>query len=550
MNPITKQQSAYRVLRAAMVAGFLLMFGVAQPEIAKAATITVHSAIDVPFLGGQCNLRQAIESHNAKKSPTGSGCTTGKGDDVIVLDIIGNTIDLGSPLQAINGTLTIKPINNNVCYNLRQASYLTVDPGASLTLQGISVQVNGAEFRSIIDNNGGTLTISPNGTSGPCLFSNQNGRDRKTVVGGVLNNRNNGTTTIQDASFNESSAGDRGGAIYIDSGTVTIQRGTYNNNNAPHGGAIFVNSNATLNITSSNFSITNNNANAGQGGGIYSNGGNVNIQRNNTQTLGNVVIGSNSAGTGGGIYAIGGKLSVSGIQFLGNSASGNGGGIWLSDIVPAPISYTYFRENSAGGLGASVFGTDGSTLTISGDTFARNKGGLYVETFGTLGVINSTFLGNSANPEGISLVSGKGDVTFSTILLANLTGPSSGTGFNLSSSILRQVTCTKVTNDSNNLQQQSGGCPGSIETNLGLSSSFLAGNGGPTPTIALISGSPAIGAVPIGDCVDLSGVNKLTIDQRIFGRPATPGVCSTGAYEFGATASGPGIGGLPPGTQF
>jgi hypothetical protein len=100
-------------------------------RVASATTITVKSAIDVPFIGGPCDLRQAIDSHNNKKSPFGSGCSTGKGNNTIVLDP--RTIDLGSPLPPIDGTLTIKPANNNVCYNLRQSAYLTVAPGANET---------------------------------------------------------------------------------------------------------------------------------------------------------------------------------------------------------------------------------------------------------------------------------------------------------------------------------------------------------------------------------------------------------------------------------
>lgn len=133
MNQITRGKSAFRLLCFTLSLGFLLMFGVAQPLVASANTITVYSAIDVPFVGGPCDLRQAIESHNTKHSPAFSGCSTGNGNDVIELNMIGNTIDLGSPLQPINGTLTIRPKKDNVCYNLRQASYLTVERGASLT---------------------------------------------------------------------------------------------------------------------------------------------------------------------------------------------------------------------------------------------------------------------------------------------------------------------------------------------------------------------------------------------------------------------------------
>ena len=54
-----------------------------------------------------------------------------------------------------------------------------------------------------------------------------------------------------------------------------------------------------------------------------------------------------------------------------------------------------------------------------------------------------------------------------------------------------------------NLQFQSTGCPVSVpNTNPLLDGRFLEDNGGPTLTIALLPGSPAINAIAIGDCVD------------------------------------------------
>ncbi|MGH2859640.1 MAG: choice-of-anchor Q domain-containing protein, partial [Solirubrobacteraceae bacterium] len=51
----------------------------------------------------------------------------------------------------------------------------------------------------------------------------------------------------------------------------------------------------------------------------------------------------------------------------------------------------------------------------------------------------------------------------------------------------------------------------------------LAINGGPTETMALSSGSPALGIVPAADCMS-------TTDQRGVGLP--PGACDAGAYQL------------------
>jgi hypothetical protein len=75
-----------------------------------------------------------------------------------------------------------------------------------------------------------------------------------------------------------------------------------------------------------------------------------------------------------------------------------------------------------------------------------------------------------------------------------------------------------------------------------LSPAELANNGGPTQTIALQSGSPAIDAIPVVDCTDqASPPNPITSDQRGFPRPdAGEQVCDIGAYESESFAGQPG----------
>ena len=63
----------------------------------------------------------------------------------------------------------------------------------------------------------------------------------------------------------------------------------------------------------------------------------------------------------------------------------------------------------------------------------------------------------------------------------------------------------------------------------------LAVNGGPTKTHALLTGSPAIDAVPIADCTDPDG-NPITTDQRGVPRPQDA-ACDIGAFEFGLAAT-------------
>jgi hypothetical protein len=78
-------------------------------------------------------------------------------------------------------------------------------------------------------------------------------------------------------------------------------------------------------------------------------------------------------------------------------------------------------------------------------------------------------------------------------------------------------------------------------TNPGLSSDGLTNNGGPTQTIALAPGSPAIDAIPFADCTDqASPPNRINTDQRGALRPDAGEInCDVGAYEFQDLAGQP-----------
>jgi len=586
--------------------GLLLISGASLSCVANAATIFVNNGSDIPA-PGFCTLRQAIVSHNERAYVFPSSCIVGDGDDTIEFETVGNTIDVGSPLNPIeNGSLVILPgPNRKGCFNLRQAAYMTIRKGAAVSLLDVSIVVNGAEPRSIIDNDGGSVAINTASSRGePCLFSNQSGRGAKTSIGGVLNNRNGGSASVR-AKLENNSASDKGGAIYIDNGTVElggfassgpsssltgnnsnqggaiylnsgalvirsnnsltgnsanqgggaiyVNGGTvmlddfdgrgpvvFSGNTANQGGAIYLNTGTTLGVTSSNFTFVRNQA--GSGGAIYSNGANVAVTRG-VFPFQSASLGFNNAVSGAAIYSAGGKLSVDLAEINNNVSIGSGGAIVVSNIkppTPASITRSYFHDNAARVNGGAIYLLDGSTLNLSASTFTNDLalglgGGIYLDTLSNLNVLNSTFLG-AANREGIVVSSGLANVVFSTIAAANL-GTGSTPSIQLSNSILREVTCGGVVDEGLNLQFQSTGCPGSIPVkNPDLDPRFLENNGGPTPTIALLPGSPAINAIAIGDCVDQNN-QRVTTDQRGFGRPAPadPSHCDTGAYEFGAT---------------
>jgi hypothetical protein len=164
------------------------------------------------------------------------------------------------------------------------------------------------------------------------------------------------------------------------------------------------------------------------------------------------------------------------------------------------------------------------TLAINNSTLSGNSGsslfgvshGGGISNGGTLTISNSTLSGNSASSGGgIS-----GSATLQNSIVANSLrgGNCSGTmnskGYNLSS----DATCNF----------SGPGDMNSISPNLGP----LQNNGGPTQTMALLPGSPAIDAGNPTGCADGLG-HLLKTDQRGDPRPDAEdiGGCDIGAYE-------------------
>jgi hypothetical protein len=214
-----------------------------------------------------------------------------------------------------------------------------------------------------------------------------------------------------------------------------------------------------------------------------------------TLNLNNLMIADGVSGRGGGIFNSG-TLIVTNITFSGNSAVGGGA---IENVGTLTVTNSTFSKNSA---------TDGSGGGIS--------------NLGTLTVTNSTFSGNGAADIGGAIENLKGAISSvkNTILAASTGGNCAGTitdaGFNISDDNACAFSATGSRNS----------------TNPELDPAGLADNGGPTQTIALLVGSPAIDAIPLALCTDQAGT-PLTTDQRGFARPdAGENACDIGAYEF------------------
>jgi CSLREA domain-containing protein len=345
--------------------------------------------------------------------------------------------------------------------------------------------------------------------------------------------RSGPTVTISGLSIANGLPADNGGGILNDHGTLTVESCAFGHNSASSGGGIYNDSSfgiATLSIIRSTFSHNS----AGRiGGGIFSSGDHGSA----TLTITNSTLSQNSADLGGGIYNFGGHggatISITNSTFSENSANYLGGGIFNfgdSGSVRLYITNSTFSQNVANSQGGGIYndGASGSAaLTITNATFSENSagnsgGGIYNDgtAFGSATLrIGNTIL--NTGPSGENIFNNSGTVTSLGYNLSNrpaggdlTTGPG---GF------------LNATGDQRN-------------TDPKLDPAGLRDNGGPTPTIALKSGSPAIdkgkdnpGGTPTGQ--DQRGSRRPVVNSGI--DPPTGGDHSDiGAFELAATFRG------------
>ncbi len=324
---------------------------------------------------------------------------------------------------------------------------------------------------------------------------------------------------------------------------------------------------------------------SGGGGGIDENG--QHLLMTGTDVSNNLACQSNgSFRDGGGIDVTGGDtVDVSSSTISGNSAEPNGdGGGMGEESKPATMNVrdSTISKNSAyegGGMGADgrgVWNLYGDTLN---DNTALNFGGGFND-FGpdTDTFVNTTITGNHAASDGGGIFTfGSESISFSTIVgnfspggVGNLgvelggekrppavRQQASGFGYTLDDTIVAKgnndaSNCEgpfAFTDDGHNLfddTSDSGAQCGSSPTSHDVITSDaklggLANNRGPTKTVALLAGSPAIDAASRSKCVSETkdrGGNP--VDQRGIPRPEGA-ACDIGAFEvtpnLGVTAS-------------
>ena len=228
----------------------------------------------------------------------------------------------------------------------------------------------------------------------------------------------------------------------------------------------------------------------GSGGGIDNSG---------TLVLTGDALTNNSAINGGGLANEAGGLATVNSSTIANNSATTGGGIYNAGTLTIVDSTVALNSASGQGGGVANFGA----LTAVSTTIAQNS----VAAGGSGGGIDNVILNLAENVVGT--------VTLYDTIVAQNTVATNPATFN-------DIAGTVVPASSNNLIGSAGsGGLTSANSNLivgdgaaGLGS--LAGNGGSTQTIALLAGSPAVGA----GSTTIAGVTVPTVDQRGNARPA------------------------------
>jgi hypothetical protein len=412
----------------------------------------------------------------------------------------------------------------------------------------VSLRITGAGASTTIIDGGGlnTVVTIPNANTQVTIskLTIQNGFAPSGVDGGGISNHG-GWLTISNSviSRNNSLWGNRGGGgVYSSGGTLLITRSTITANVAtPYGGGICINGSKTA-IRGS--TVSGNNVMPGEFGGGIANFGTLTIRdsfiHNN---IGNAA--------GGGIYN-GGKLTVRNTVFSGNypyqEIGGEGGGIANGGtLVVTTSTFTGNYADWGGGVANSGGALSITRSNFSGNTALHGGGGIWNEA-GSVTVSNSTLTGNAQlmGPSGGGAFNGWGGFHNVTISANSAFGEGDrGGGITGGGTIRNSIVA-------NNSPYNCGGSPPASDGyNLASDSSCnfasagdlnntdpqlgpLQNNGGPTQTMALPPGSPAVDAGNPNGCTDGHG-HLLKTDQRGEPRPDPGDIgvgCDVGAYEL------------------
>jgi hypothetical protein len=457
----------------------------------------------------------------------GAGITVVGPTTLADLTVTGNSA--GPAAAAVNTTASGGGINAAIGLSTVAGSTITgnsVDSDTATTGGGIAIQgglvgITGTQIsgNTASVTNGSTAAGSTSGGGGVATIQDASvAIASSTITGNTASADTTDTTPLSTG----------GGGVLLLSGTSVINSSTISGNTAGLVGAAHTSGAGggimALNLTVGGLivqrsQVTQNTAVNGFGGGI------VSFDTGSTTMQGDTISGNSAtagavgflAGVGGGLFGVG-LTSVTTTTFDGNHADAAGGG--LLDASGGVLTGDTISNNTApsgAGMVTIPLGSSAPTQVVN-STFAGNvastSGGGIFESGTHVDLNYSTVSLNQApTGSGVLVGSGSGTNVTGTIVSGNTgtdcMGPGSGSVLTSSGYNLLGSSCTTTPTPTDLV---------GVDAQLGP----LADNGGPTQTLALLGGSPAINAG--------GGPTCPATDQRGETRPQGS-ACDIGAFE-------------------
>lgn len=538
---------------------------------ADAAIITVNTTKPNTVLNdGKCSLIEAIIAANTDANF--DACVSGDpGADTIILPkgnhVLTQVNNGANGLPVITTPITIEgPATISRKKGPTQFRLFEITTG-TLTLNNVKLSGGASPLGGgAVFNNGGTLTITNSAITG-----------NLAAYGGGIHNSDGSVFTLTDSSVSGNKAvnnADEGiGGGISNHGTLTVEssliaknvansptHGGYGGGIANYGTATVSNSLVSGNtastatddaagggihncgdLTVENSDITKNTAKAvasnpyhnSYGGGLNNGGGPSPGGCSGTASLSQSTISLNKAEFGAGVYNASGTVSMENSTVSGNKANFLGGGIFNNGtMIVSNVTIAKNTANIGGGLHNSANPPpllDG-TVNMENSTVSGNKatfwgGGIFND--GIVTVSNVTITKNTGKFGG-GLYNSSGTTTLHRTLISGNKAPS-GAGpevYNHTGSVVANSFNLFGQKNNPGVANVSPGAtdviPALNVTTPKIVSPALKNNGGPTPTHALVLGSPALDRIAAG---------APATDQRGVTRPQN-GLSDIGAFEL------------------
>lgn len=484
------------------------------------------------------------------------------GGGLVTLDGQGTTRIMYVNKLGAGATLTLRNIR---LVNGRSSGFEPSFGGCIYSRQS-AVELDNVVFSGCRAGNGAALYVY-----GGVLTIDQSTFDRNQASdGGAIYALQGGRVIVRNSSFTANTVTGDGGALFMDNSPLEVSnsrfegnqaQGTQQRPNAGLGGAIYGNnSGAAIFISESQFRQ---NYAKVQGGAVFADYNTALTMTNSSFT------GNRSDSQGGAVGTWKAQASLYACTFLEN-ASGGGGAVLSGEATVMSVNRSVFTRNAARRDGGALYNYTGP-LTVIDTLFDANRagtdgkgdtrGGAIVNYRAPMTVNASTFIGNiveGSNGFG-GAIGNAGDATIVNSTLYDNAAEYGGAVYGIRDTRLINATIVRnrganganlnweqtasmtlkntlivhsgggrscrravTVDEGGNLQEGDSNCfPGQPAVSLGLGAPAM--HGGPTPTIALPPGNPAINA----------GRDCPPYDQRGFPRV---GACDSGSFEFGSAA--------------